>query len=123
MQIENRRQKAVAIGDTRDKQMKEIEEKRVAEVKSNEANRFREILDKKKEYAAVRKDQKKARRRVNLEIASGIVDLIMDLSEETFHTQNTAPGRKLKKEQWREFMDVFKTGKKVSLRKIVKKVA
>ena len=60
---------------------------------------------------------------MNLEIASGLVDLIMDVAEETYSAQQTNPGKKLKKEQWREFMDIFKNGKKVSLRNVVKKVA
>ena len=123
MQVENRRLKAVGIGETRDQQMKEIEERRIAEVKANEAQRFADIEDQRKQYAALRKEQKWARRRVNLEIASGLVDLLMDVAEETYATQQSNPGKKLKKEQWREFMDIFKAGKKVSLRNVVKKVA
>ena len=67
--------------------MKEIEEQRIAEVKANEAQRYADIEEQKKKYAALRKEQKWARRRVNLEIASGLVDLIMDVAEETYATQ------------------------------------
>ena len=84
MQIENRRLKAVQIGDQRDKKMREIEEQRIAEVKANEAQRYADIAEQKKQYAALRKEQKWAKRRVNLEIASGLVDLIMDITEETY---------------------------------------
>ena len=84
MQIENRRLKAVQIGGKRDQKMQEIEEQRIAEVKANEAQRYGDIAEQKKQYAALRKEQKWARRRVTLEIASGIVDLMMDLTEETF---------------------------------------
>ena len=48
MQVENRRLKAVGIGETRDQQMKEIEERRIAEVKANEAQRFADIEDQRK---------------------------------------------------------------------------
>jgi len=98
MQVENRRQKAVSIAEKRDKQMAEIEEQRIQEVKANEAQRYADILDSKKQFASLRKEQKHARRRVNLEIASGLVDLIMDLAEETHITQQTNPGKKLRKE-------------------------
>ena len=40
----------------------------------------RQTLD----YALIHKETKMAKRRVNIEIASGIVDLITDLSEEVF---------------------------------------
>ena len=123
MQIENRRLKAVQIGDKRDMKMKEIEEQRIAEVKANEAQRNADIAEQKKQYASLRKEQKWAKRRVNLEIASGLVDLIMDIAEETYSVQQSSVNKKLKKEQWREFMDIFKAGKKVSLRNVSKKVA
>ena len=56
MQVENRRQKAVAIGEKRDAQMKEIEEQRIADVKANEAHRKMEIQEAKKQFASVRKE-------------------------------------------------------------------
>ena len=59
---------------------------------------------------------------VNIEIASGVVDLLLDLSEEVFSTSQTQAGNKLTKAQWREFTDIFAQGKKVSLRNVVKKV-
>jgi hypothetical protein len=64
--------------------MREIEERKLAEVKANEKFRMNEIEGQRKAHASVRKNEKKGRRRVNIEIASGIVDLIMDLTEETF---------------------------------------
>ena len=56
MQVENRRQKAVEIGEKRDAQMKEIEEQRIADVKANEAHRKMEIQEAKKQFASVRKE-------------------------------------------------------------------
>ena len=76
----------------------------------------------KAEYAKIRKVEKTAKRRVNIEIASGVVDLLLDLSEEVFSTSQTQAGNKLTKAQWREFTDIFAQGKKVSLRNVVKKV-
>ena len=64
-----------------------------------------------------------AKRQVNIEIASGLVDLLMDVAEETFAAQQQAPNKKLEKHQWREFMSIFKAGKKVSLRNVTKNVA
>lgn len=43
MQVENRRLKAEATGEKRQKQMKEIEEQRIAEVKANEGARAAQI--------------------------------------------------------------------------------
>jgi hypothetical protein len=74
------------------------------------------------EYAKVAKEQKAKKRRVNVEIASEIVDLLLDLGNEAYDVVRNNENKKLTKEDWREFMDIFKDGRKVSLRKIVKKV-
>ena len=69
----------------------------------------------------MRREQKHAKRAVNIEIASEIVDLIMDLQDEVFKSQQTASNNKLSKNEWREFLDIFKQGRKVSLRNVVKR--
>lgn len=70
----------------------------------------------------MRKSERHAKIRVNVEIASGVADLLLDLAEEVYCTQLSQPGQKLSKEQWREYTDIFAAGKKVSLRNINKKV-
>jgi hypothetical protein len=49
-----------------------------------------------------------------------LADLILDCAEETYQlaTQKQA---KVSKGEWRQFMDIFKDGKKVSLRDLKKK--
>lgn len=47
----------------------------------------------------------------------------MDLGEEVFATTLSRKNKKLTKAEWREFSDIFISGKKVSLRNVVKKVA
>lgn len=117
-----KRGKALAQQDIREKQFKEIEERRIAEVKASEAQRIKDNEASKAEYAKIRKSERMAKRRVNIEIASGVADLLIDLAEEVYTTQITQAGNKLTKAQWREFTDIFAAGKKVSLRNISKKV-
>lgn len=38
-----------------------------------------------------------AKRRINIEIASGVVDLMMDFAEEVFQTSQNQKGKKLNK--------------------------
>ena len=63
------------------------------------------------------------KRRVNIEIASGIVDLMLDFADEVYDVTNAQAGKKLTKAQWREFSGIFVDGKKVTLRNIKKKIA
>ena len=82
-----RRRKAEVDQVKREKQFKVIEEKRIAEVKANEANRKAQIEASKIEFAKIRKDERMGKRRLNIEIASGVADLLIDLAEETFCLQ------------------------------------
>ena len=84
MITESRKKKAIANQELREKQFKEIEERRIAEVKANEGQRRADIEASKKEFASIRKEERKAKRHLNIEIASGVADLIIDLAEETF---------------------------------------
>jgi hypothetical protein len=45
----------------------------------------------------------------------------MDMSSEAFDLMKSRPNKKLQKEDWRGFMNIFEEGKKVSLRNVVKK--
>ena len=74
------------------------------------------------EYENIRKETKKQKRRVNIEIASGVIDLILDMADEVYDTTVNQPGRKLTKGQWREFSNLFIDGKKCSLRNIKKPI-
>ena len=62
------------------------------------------------------------KRRVNIEIASGIVDLVLDMADEVYDMTLQAPNKKLTKAQWREFSGIFVEGKKVSLRNVKKAI-
>ena len=59
---------------------------------------------------------------MNIEICSGVIDLIMDLADEVYDTTVNQPGKKLTKPQWREFSGLFVDGKKCSLRNIKRNV-
>ena len=87
MVTDARRRKAEVDQVKREKQFKVIEEKRIAEVKANEANRKAQIEASKIEFAKIRKDERMGKRRLNIEIASGVADLLIDLAEETFCLQ------------------------------------
>ena len=87
MVTDARRRKAEVDQVKREKQFKIIEEKRIAEVKANEANRKAQIEASKIEFAKIRKDERMGKRRLNIEIASGVADLLIDLAEETFCLQ------------------------------------
>ena len=87
MVTDARRRKAEIDQVKREKQFKVIEEKRIAEVKANEANRKAQIEASKIEFAKIRKDERMGKRRLNIEIASGVADLLIDLAEETFCLQ------------------------------------
>ena len=53
------------------------------------------------------------KRNVNVEIASELVDLIMDVADEAFDFQEKGE-KQLDKPTWRSWMEIFKQGKKVS---------
>ena len=67
-----------------------------------------------KQHKDVQKEQKAKKRHLNIEIASEVVDLVMDVSEEAFdflsNLQNagfTDEDTLVPKPQWREWMEVF----------------
>ena len=70
-------------------------------------------------------EEKAKKRRVNVEIASELVDLLMDVAESAFEyldqnkEQPDIDDRLLNKKVWREWMGVFTEGKKVSEANIV----
>jgi hypothetical protein len=58
------------------------------------------------------------KRVVNIEIASSLVDLLMDLADETFEVVNTNESHQIPNPVWRQFTGIFKDGKKCSLRNV-----
>jgi len=64
--------------------MKAIDAKRVAEVKAGEAKRKQEIARQRQEHAKIKKAKKAEKRKVNIEIASELIDLIMDVGNEAY---------------------------------------
>lgn len=101
--------------------MQAIDAKRAAEFRAGEAKRKQDIEKQRLEYAKIKKVKKTERRKVNIEIASEIIDLIMDLGNEAIDIMKSREDKKLTKEEWRDFTTIFKEGKRVSLRNIVKK--
>ena len=79
------------------KTAEEAEEERVA----SKEQRKRETKD-------LRREEKFKKRAINIEICSEIVDLIMDVCDEANEQDE------LDKPKWREWMEVFTEGKKVS---------
>ena len=57
---------------------------------------------------------------MNIEIASELADLVLDVAEETYQL-SVKNNNKVTKGEWRNFMDIFKDGKKCSLRDLQKK--
>ena len=66
------------------------------------------------------KSQKLQKRKLNIEIVSGVVDLVLDMADEVFDLVKEQPGCKMTKAQWRELSGIFVEGKKCSLRFIKK---
>ena len=99
-----------------------MEEQSKLEAKSREFERKQQIELQKEEYRKINWDKKMGKRRVNIEIASGIVDLVLDMADEVYDMTLQAPNKKLTKAQWREFSGIFVEGKKVSLRNVKKAI-
>ena len=73
----------------------ELESKK--EAKSREFERKQQIENQKEQYRKINWDKKMQRRRVNIEIASGIVDLMLDFADEVYDTSMIQKGKKLTK--------------------------
>ena len=123
MQTYQRKDRALEIQRVREEKQKVMELESKKEAKSREFERKQQIENQKEQYRKINWDKKMQRRRVNIEIASGIVDLMLDFADEVYDTSMIQKGKKLTKAQWREFSAIFVEGKKVSLRNIKKKIA
>lgn len=54
------------------------------------------------------------KRKVNIEIASEVIDLILDVADQAYEKTNKRKNKKLEKPEWREWMSIFSEGKLVS---------
>ena len=71
------------------------------------------------EQKALRLQDKLKARSLHVEIASGLVDLVLDLADETFDIVKDDPQHQIQKPEWRNFINIFKAGNKVSLRNVI----
>lgn len=94
-----------------------------AEAGEEERQKYHEAN--KQDIKVIRREEKFKKRRLNIEIASEIIDLIIDVADEAFGYQeehkmeDDEESRKLHKEIWRDWMGIFASGKKVSEANIV----
>ena len=82
----NKKNKADIIAAESAKNIEIMEQKRKEESKAIDAQRKEEFTLQKKVYKQNRNDQKNSKRGVNIEIASEVVDLIMDIVDEAYDT-------------------------------------
>jgi hypothetical protein len=75
---------------------------------SVEKDRKIEKENRKWELKDLRREEKAKKRHLNVEICSELIDLIMDVADEAFES------KEIPKPKWREWMEVFSQGKKVS---------
>lgn len=54
------------------------------------------------------------KRKVNIEICSEVIDLILDVANEAYEKTQKRDKGKLDKPEWREWMEIFKNNKLVS---------
>jgi hypothetical protein len=73
-----------------------------------------DIKERKKDFQALRRDEKSKKRGLNIEICSEVIDLILDIANEAYDEQHKSASGKLEKPMWREWMRYFKDNKVVS---------
>lgn len=79
-----RKHVALTLEEKRRLQNEAAEEKRQKSVKDVEAERARQNETRRQEAKKATFEKKMQKRSVNIEIASGLVDLILDMADETF---------------------------------------
>lgn len=55
------------------------------------------------------------KRAFNIEVCSEVIDLILDVADEVFEKQSVRKEKKFAKNEWKEWMDIFVSNRKVSL--------
>jgi len=110
---------AHTIEEKRRQQNESAEVKRKGTLKDVEAERARKNDVRRQEAKKAALEKKMEKRVVNIEIASGLVDLLLDLADETFEVVCSNEEHQIPNPEWRQFINIFKAGKKVSLRNVV----
>ena len=118
MLFEQRRSKADQLESEREEQREQAEVVRARGAQDLEKQRNKKNAALKITLNKQHRESKAIKRSLNIEIASGLVDLILDLSEETFEVMNSHPENQIAKPEWFQFLGLFNAGKKVSIRNI-----
>ena len=102
---------------------KEIYQRMQKEAEEAEPGRQKKYQEDKIKFKQARRAEKMKKRRVTIEIASEVLDLIMDVADEAFDFQEKmkaeGSNQLLTKPVWREWMQIFSDGKKVSEQNMV----
>jgi hypothetical protein len=112
--FESRRTKALQNEDKRRSQIEELEKKRSEGMPAQIQKHQTEIAERKKDFQALRREEKAKKRLVNVEICSEVIDLIMDIANEAYEETKKNSNGKIDKPVWREWMKYFKDNKLVS---------
>lgn len=95
----------------------------VMKVEAEAAEPERKLLHEQNQvvHKKLRREEKMKKRALHIEIVSEMIDLITDIADEAFDFQRSGQteGGQLSKAMWRDWMKVFKDGKKVSEQNIV----
>ena len=93
------------------------------EADSMDAERVEQHMQNKVVAKQTRREDKLKKRRLNVEIASEIIDLIVDVADESYdyqmHCREQGEEEQITKEVWRKWMQCFEEGNKVSELNIV----
>ena len=113
--VSNREAKALQFEEKKREQKEELERRRELEQAQVIESHKQQIHQQKKYYRDVRRQEKLEKRKLHAEICSEVIDLILDVADQTFEKTQKRDKRKLEKPEWRDWMEAFKQGKQVSL--------
>jgi hypothetical protein len=108
MIFENKKSDAAKIENVKELKNQKIDTEQKKMSYGVEEDRKIEKEKRKVELKDFRRQEKAKKRHLNVEICSEILDLIMDVADEAFDS------KEIQKPMWRNWMEVFTQGKKVS---------
>lgn len=135
--FENRRAQAEETDRVKQERNNELEQEMKKAAEENEPKRQAAHQAKKDELAVRRREEKRKKRQVNIEIASELIDVILDVADVAYNSLIDAPAEQqpadhdqltthvfgedqlIKKAQWRHWMGIIASGKKVSEENLV----
>ena len=117
-EFNDRRRIACELEIERDAATKQVELQAVEDSRAFEAQRKKDLEQQRIEVQKRHREEKMKKRSVNIEIASGLMDLVMDLADETYDISQQSENKRISKSDWREFLQIFKDGKRVSMRNV-----